>query len=66
MFRIRALKNGEQVQSIEYADLQDGLSKMAAMYPDCILEHTDMIVEKAARDAQELIDAANRKPLGSV
>lgn len=64
MFRIRALLNGIQIQSIEYQDLNDGLAKMALMHPDCFLEHVDMIKEKADRDAQDLIARENKKLMG--
>jgi len=46
MFRIRALKNNEQIQSIEYEDREYGLAQMQAMFPDCEIEITDMDLEK--------------------
>jgi hypothetical protein len=46
LFRIRALKNNVQMQAIEYADLQDGLDKMAELYPDCEFQVDDIELEQ--------------------
>jgi hypothetical protein len=45
MYRIRAILNNEQVQAIEYENLQQGLSTMSELYPECILEHDDIAEE---------------------